>query len=632
MIWQGADTFFMWMPRIVSSSAPAVFIQKLFPGLAEEFMPPLDEGSYLFMPTTMPHASIGEALDVLRKQDMAIQAIAEVETVVGKIGRVESPLDPAPVSMIETLITYKTEYLQDPDGKPLRFRFDPGRWDLCRNREGNILTAPDGKPYLVRGRFARDGENRLIADPGGSPFRLWRPGIDPELNPGRKPWKGVQSPEDIWDLIVRAAQIPGTTSASRLQPISARIVMLQSGIRAATGVRVTGPDLRSIEKASLDIEKLIREVPAIDPATVIADRIIGKPYLEIHIDREVIAQYGVRLEDVLRVIEFAIGGKPITTTVEGRERYPVRVRYLREMRDDLESLGKVLVATPDGLQVPLMQLADITYVRGPSVIKGEDTFLVGYVLFDKRSQFSEVQAVEAVRDYLEEMKEYGGFELPTGVSYAFTGTYENQVRSEKRLMIILPVTLTLIFIILYLQFNSLSTSVLVFSGIAVAWSGGFAMIWLYSQPWFLDFTLFGKSMRHLFQIHPVHLSVAVWVGFLALFGIASDDGVVMATYLHTTFRSKRIQTLEDIRGATMEASLKRVRPCLMTTATTLLALLPVLTSTGRGSDIMLPMAIPSFGGMAFEVMTMLVVPVLFCAIKELELKRGVTDRHPGGGR
>jgi len=409
--------------------------------------------------------------------------------------------------------------------------------------------------------------------------------------------------------------------------------MLQSGIRAGMGIRVAGSDLRTIERVSMQIESLIRQVPAVHPATVIADRIIGKPYLEIGIDREVIAQYGVNVEQVLRVIEFAIGGKQITTTVEGRERYPVRVRYARELRGDLESIGRVLVATPDGLQIPLMQMADITYVRGPGVIKGENTFLVGYVLFDRQDGYSEVEAVEAIQGYLEERIESGDLVLPPGVSYAFTGTYENQVRSERRLAIILPVALAIIFVILYLQFKAVSTSALVFSGIAVAWSGGFIMLWLYGQPWFMHVTIFDTSMRDLFQVQTVNLSVAVWVGFLALFGIASDDGVVMATYLDKTFGSKRIDSMEAVRQATIEASLQRVRPCLMTTATTILALLPVLTSRGKGADIMVPMAIPSFGGMLLEVVTMLVVPVLYCAVKEFKLKQGIRDVHldvPGG--
>ena len=620
MVWRGFDGLFGWLPRLVKDAPPLTYLARQFPGLGKEFMPPLDEGAYLFMPTTMPHASIGEVLDILQKQDMAIQTIPEVEVAVGKLGRAESPLDPAPISMIETLITYKHEYLRNSNGQPLKFQFAAGKSDFFRNQAGIPVTAPDGKPYVVMGTFERDENGHLIPDPHGKPFRLWRPALDPVLNPGRKAWKGIHRPDDIWNAIIRAAYMPGTTTAARLQPISARMVMLQSGIRAAMGIRVMGPDLESIQKVSLQIEEYLREVRSISPATVVADRIIGKPYLEIHIDRQAIAQYGINLQQVLDVIEFAIGGKRITTTVEGRERYPVRVRYIRELRDNIESLRSVLVPAQNGIQIPLMQMADIIYVRGPQVIKGEDTFLVGYVLFDKIPGHAEVNVVEEARDYLKAKIDSGELTLPSGVSYSFTGTYENQLRSEKRLKIILPAALMIIFVILYLQFNSVATSSLVFSGIAVAWSGGFIMIWLYAQSWFLDFSILGVSMQALFQVHPINLSVAIWVGFLALFGIASDDGVVMATYLDRTFAEQRPGTVENIRNAAIDASMRRVRPCLMTTATTILALIPVLTSTGRGSDIMVPMAIPVFGGMVFEVVTMLVVPVLYCWIKEYKLR------------
>ena len=622
-IWQGYDSVFGWLPRLFKETTSSAYLTQKFPGIGKEFMPPLDEGSYLYMPVTMPHASIGEVLDILQRQDRAIGAIPEVETVVGKLGRVESPLDPAPVSMIETVINYASEYLVDGDGKRGRYRFQPQDVDLFRALDGRPLAAPDGKPYHVQGRYMRDETNQLIPDAAGRPFRLWRPALDPILNTGRRAWDGIRQPDDIWAEIVKAATIVGTTVAPKLQPISARIVMLQSGIRAAMGVKVYGPNLTSIEKVTRLIEKYLREVPAIDPLSVIADRIVGKPYLEIDIDRRAIAQYGIDLQQVQNVIEIAIGGKQITTTVEGRERYPVRVRYLRELRDHIDSIGEVLVPAPDGTQIPLVQLADIRYVPGPQVIKSEDTFIVGYVLFDKKPNFAETNVVEEARAFLLEKIEDGELELPQGVSFGFTGNYENQVRANQKLKMILPLALVIIFIILYLQFKSVSTSALVFSGVAVAWSGGFIMLWLYAQPWFLDFSVLGASMRDLFQVHPINLSVAVWVGFLALFGIASDDGVVMATYLEGAFSAKKALTVKEIRRTTIEASLRRVRPCLMTTATTVLALLPVLTSTGRGSDIMVPMAIPTFGGMTLEVVTMLVVPVLYCGIKELKLRSGM---------
>jgi len=615
-VWLGADSLLTWLPGGLKKSGPIAYLDEKFPGLGKEFMPPLDEGSFLFMPTTMPHASISEVLDIVSRQDRAIEAVPEVDTAVGKIGRAETALDPAPLSMIETVVNYKPEYLTDENGNPRRFKFDARKTDLCRDEQGRPVLAPDGKPYKVRGRFIRDDEHKLIPDEGGMAFRLWRPPMEPALNEGRPYWPGVRGPDDIWTAIVDAAYLPGTTSAPKLQPISARIVMLQSGIRASMGVKISGPDLDSIQTASLRIEKALRTVDSVEASTVIADRIIGKPYLEIIFDREAAAQHGIDLQQTQDVIETAIGGKLVSTTVEGRERYPIRVRYMRELRDDIEALGKVLVPAPNGTQIPLTQLAKIEYVRGPQVIKSEDTFLVSYVLFDKKPGYAEVTVVDECRARLRELIESGALVLPDGVSFSFTGSYENQERSEKKLMIILPLALSIIFVILYLQFSSARISLLVFSGIAVAWSGGFIMIWLYAQPWFLDFSVFGANMRELFQVHNINLSVAIWVGFLALFGIASDDGVVMATYLRDAFAVRNGGSVDDIRRRVIDASLQRVRPCLMTTATTVLALLPVLMSRGRGADIMVPMAIPSFGGMALEVITMLVVPVIYCAMME----------------
>ncbi|MBP7049500.1 MAG: efflux RND transporter permease subunit [Phycisphaerae bacterium] len=592
MVWLGFPRVFSFVPLGLRANRLWAAGARTFPGLGREFMPPLDEGSFLYMPTTMPHASIGEAMDVLRKQDMAFQAIPEVESAVGKIGRVESALDPAPISMIETVINYKSEYITDEAGHPIRFKCD----------EAN-------------GRFARDAHDRLIPDPAGRPFRQWR--------------DHIHSPEGIWDEIVKAAEIPGTTSAPRLQPIAARMVMLQSGMRAPMGVKVRGPDLETIESVCLQIERFLKEVPGVEPGAVVADRIVGKPYLEIEINRDAIARYGISIQQVQDVIEVAIGGKRITTTVEGRERYPVRIRYLRELRDDMEGLEKILVPGSGGVQIPLIQLADIRYVRGPQAIKSEDTFLTGYVVFDKKPGYAEVDVVEQARDHLQAKINLGALHVPQGAHYVFAGSYENQIRAQKTLAVVIPLALFIIFLILYLEFHAVSTTTLVFSGIVVAWSGGFLLIWLYGQPWFLDFNAFGVNLRTLFQVHPINLSVAIWVGFLALFGIASDDGVVMGTYLEQTFRARPTRNKQEIRDAVVAAGTRRVRPCLMTTATTILALLPVLTSTGRGSDIMVPMAIPSFGGMVIEILTMLVVPVLYCWIREIQAARSpVTTGAP----
>ena len=594
-VWLGFGTVFSGIPKAaekigigsqrVKTTTFWVKAEEAFPGLGKEFMPPLDEGSFLFMPTTMVHASIGEAMDILSKQDMALRNIPEVDTVVGKIGRAETPLDPAPISMIETVINYKPEYIIDKDGRRVKFRYDK-------------KTAG----------FIRDEFGELIPDSHGRPYRQWR--------------DDIKTPNDIWSEIVSVTAIKGTTSAPRLQPIAARIVMLQSGMRAPMGVKIKGPTLEIIEKVGLEIEGFLKEVPSVEPAAVVADRIVGKPYIEIIPDRKALARYGVPMRAFQDVVEIAIGGRKVTTTVEGRERFPVRVRYQRELRDQIETLDRILVPASDGARIPITEVAELSYVRGPQVIKSEDTFLTGYVLFDMKPGNAEVDVVEKCQGYLQAKIDSGRFVLPPGVSYTFAGNYENQIRSQKTLAVVLPLALFIIFLILYFHFKSAVTTSLVFSGILVAWSGGFLMIWFYGQPWFLDFDVFGVNMQDLFQIHPVNLSVAVWVGFLALFGIASDDGVVMATYLEQSFRNHKHDTIEHIREATVLAGKRRVRACLMTTATTILALLPILTSTGRGSDVMVPMAIPSFGGMTIEVLTMLVVPVLYCSVQEFRLKAG----------
>jgi Cu(I)/Ag(I) efflux system membrane protein CusA/SilA len=593
--WLGIERVAGWVPRTAErvgiprdktrSTTFWVRGKQAFPGLGKEFMPPLDEGSFLYMPTTMVHASIGEALDVISQQDRALRAVPEIDTVVGKIGRAETPLDPAPTSMVETVVTYKSEYITDKDGRRVNFRFDK-----------------------AAGQFVGDGQGNLIEDRGGRPFRQWR--------------DHIRGPDDIWRQIVQAAEIPGTTSAPKLQPIAARIVMLQSGMRAPMGIKIKGPDLATIEKVGLEIEQYLKELPSVEPAAVVADRIVGKPYLEIIPDRQALARYGVQMRDFQDVVEVAIGGTQVTTTVESRRRFPVRVRYQRELRDRIEALGRILVSGMGGVQIPLSQVAQVQYVRGPQMIKSEDTFLTSYVLFDMRPGNAEVDVIEQARAYLQGKIDGGEFVLSPGVSYSFAGTYESQLRAQRTLMVVLPLSLFVIFLILYFQFRSVATTLLVFSGILVAWAGGFILIWLYAQDWFLNFSVFGVYMRHLFQVHPINLSVAVWVGFLALFGIASDDGVVISTYLDQVFRSRRPDTVKGLREATVIAGRRRVRPCLMTTATTVLALLPVLTSTGRGADVMVPMAIPSFGGMVIEVLTMLTVPVLYCAVKEFKLRMG----------
>ena len=262
------------------------------------------------------------------------------------------------------------------------------------------------------------------------------------------------------------------------------------------------------------------------------------------------------------------------------------------------------------------------------VIKSEDTFLTAYVLFDKKKGFAEVDVVEQAQAFLDNKIQTGELQIPPGVSYTFAGSYENQIRAQKKLAVILPLALLIIMVILYLQFKSLLTTLLVFSSILVAWSGGFMMIWLYGQDWFLNFSMFGTNMQELFRVQQINLSVAIWVGFLALFGIATDDGVLMSTFLDESRSNFKAKDRESIRKMVIEGAERRIRPALMTSATTILALIPILTSTGRGADIMLPMAIPSFGGMSIALLTVFVVPVLYCWREEAKLSYHSRDITP----
>ncbi|MEZ4963344.1 MAG: efflux RND transporter permease subunit [Saprospiraceae bacterium] len=569
-----------------------------FPGMGKEFMPSLNEGSFLLMPTSMPHSGVEENQRVVAQLDMLLANIPEVELAVGKAGRAETALDPAPISMYENVINYKPEFLVNEEGKRETFKTD--------KKERFILVSGDtvtNGEALLRGVKPTD----LVPDPDGQYFRNWRPEI--------------KKPADIWDEIVRVTKIPGVTSAPKLQPIETRLVMLQTGMRAPMGIKVYGPDLKTIEDFGLKLEAILKEVPSVKAEAVFADRIVGKPYLHLNIDRAAAARYGLNIEDVQMFIETAIGGIAVTSTVEGRERFPVRVRYPRELRDNPESIKEMLVPTPVGAQVPLGELVEIEYVRGPQLIKSEDTFLTGYVLLDKKEGYAEVNVVEEATRFIKQRIDNGELTVPAGVSYRFSGSYENQLRAMKRLSIVIPISLITIFLLLFFQFKTVIASSIHFSGVFVAFAGGFIMLWLYGQDWFLNFSIAEVSMRELFQLHPINLSVAVWVGFIALFGIATDDGVIMGTYIHQVFEERNPQTVPEVRAAVLEAGKKRVRPAMMTAAVAIIALLPVLTSTGKGADIMVPMAIPTFGGMTIQLMTMFVVPVLQAYWREGVVKK-----------
>ncbi|MFT6746114.1 MAG: Cu(I)/Ag(I) efflux system membrane protein CusA/SilA, partial [Glaciecola sp.] len=528
----------------------------VFLNTGKEFMPALNEGSFLLMPSTMPHTGVQENQRILQNLDANLKAIPEVKGVLGKMGRVNSALDPAPISMFENVVLYHPEYSENENG------------DRIRN---------------------------------------WR--------------EHIKSPDDIWKEIIKVAKYPGMTSSPKLQPIETRLVMLQTGMRAPMGIKMLGPDLATIESFGFQLEKVLREVEGVKAEAVFADRMVGKPYLIVDIDRQKIARYGLSIGTVQMHLKTAIGGTILGQTVEGRERYSIKVRYPRELRNSPDKLKDVLITAENGVQIPLGDLAEIKYQQGPQVIKSENSFLIGYVLFDKQGQISEVEVVENAQKAIDDAVKSGQVVVPNGVSYSFTGTYENQVRAFKKLLLVSLLALVVIFLVLYLQFKSVGTSLMVFAGILVAFSGGFMMMGLYGTDWFMNIDLLGQNLRDVFQIDTIYLSVAVGVGFIALFGIATDDGVVMATYLQQQFKVNKHDTVQEVKNTVVQAGMKRIRPCLMTTATTLLALLPILTSGSRGADIMIPMAIPIFGGMTVAIITLFVVPVLYAVKEELNTKR-----------
>ena len=500
-----------------------------FTGLKTDDWIALDEGSWFYMPVLYPAASFSQAMQVLQTQDTLIRQIPEVEDVLGKIGRAESALDPAPAAMIETYVMLK-------------------------------------------------------------PKSEWRPGM---------------TVRKIWDEVTRVATLPGVTPASPLQPIEGRVVMLQSGIKAPMAIRIYGDNLTDLAKASWDVASLLKEIPEVDSSTVNPDIVLGKPYVEFTVDREQAARYEMSTAMVNQIIETAIGGVNLTTTVEGRERYPIRVRYQRLLRERIEDLARLPVVTPTGEVVPLSQLAQMERTWGPGVISSENARLVAHVSFSPSGVVGDLETVDAVMTFLRRAQKDQILQLPTGYELEPVGSFQNQIEANLRLMWVVPLVILVNLFIIYLQFRNVPLTLTVFLGIPVAFSGGMILLGLME----------------------VEMNTAVWVGFIALFGIAVDDGVVMATYLNQVFTRKALRTIQDIREATVEAGLKRIRPCLMTTVTTIVALIPVLVSTGRGADVARAMALPVFGGMLAEFVTLFIVPVVFCGYKELKMRLGLPDPH-----
>ena len=540
-------------------------LEQTFPGIGREFMPPLDEGSLLYMPSILPSASLTLAEEVIKRQDIAIRTVPEVRDVVGKVGRAESSLDPAPISMIETIVTLKPEDDWRTVSQP-RWHSDHAWLNWCRPAMRTIWP-----------------EERHITK------------------------------AEILEELNQKAAIPGVLP-TWLQPIQTRLVMLQTGFRAMMGVKVYGSDLKEIERVCLQMEQLLKKVPgAVD---VVADRLVGKPYLEYEIDREAAARYGVSIRDIQDVIEIAIGGERLTTTVEGRERYPIRVRYPRELRERFDDLEHILVPTSTGAHIPIAQVARLTFSVGPQEIKSENGLLVGYVTLNTRDR-DEISVVEDAERLLQSERNRSdelviagkhaeaSLIVPPGYYWTWSGQFENQQRAMERLSLLVPLVLLAMVFSLYFSFNKWWLVFLVFLDIAVSVSGGFIGLYFYGA----------------------NLSVAVWVGFIALIGVSDDDSVVMLTYLEDLFREKPPHTREDVRNLVVEAGLKRIRPCLMTSVTTILGLAPIFLHPGRGSDVMQPMAIPSVGGMSVALITLFVIPCCYCLVKEWQLKRSILLAH-----
>ncbi len=494
----------------------------IFQKLGSEFMPPLNEGTILYMPTTLPGVSITEAGKILQLQDRILKQFPEVESVFGKVGRATTSTDPAPISMIETIINLKPE-------------------------------------------------------------EEWRPDM-------------------TWDKLIQEMdkamrQIPGVTNAWTM-PIKARIDMLSTGIRTPIGIKIFGPDLGMIQKIGEQLEEILTPIPG--TRSIYAERVTGGYFLDITPKRDEIARYGLRVEDVLHIVETAIGGMNIDITIEGRERYPINVRYGRVFREDIDKLKRVLVPTPVGAQVPLGQLADIKKIMGPPSIKDENGSLVGYVYVDVVDR--------DIGSYVDEAKKIVAekLDLPTGYYLSWTGQYEYMMRIKERLRVVIPITLILITILLYMNFRNATETFIVLLSVPFALVGSFWLLYLLKY----------------------NLSIAVWVGVIALAGVAAETGVVMIVYLDEAYERFRkmgkLKTKTDLMNAILDGAVMRVRPKIMTVATTMIGLMPLLWSHGTGADVMRRIAAPMIGGLTSStILTLIVIPSIYMIWKSFQLRKTI---------
>ena len=487
--------------------------------LGSEFMPPLNEGTILYMPTTLPGISITEATRILRLQDQMLKEFPEVERVFGKIGEAKTATDPAPLNMGETVITLKPKE----------------RW-----REGMTWE-------------------KLIAE---MDQKLKFPGI-----------------ANIWWM-----------------PIQTRTEMLATGIRSNVGIKILGPDLQKINEIGEQIEGVLAQIK--ETRSSFFERVTGGYYLDFKIDRSAAARYGLRVDDIQEIIETAIGGKNISQTVEGRERYPINVRYAREFRDDIEKLKRVLVPTPSGAQIPMAQLAQIEYAEGPSMVKDESAQLAGIVFVDTARSDLGGYVKEAQQLVSEKVK------LPPGYTLIWAGQHEYLLRAREHLKVVLPLTFFIIFLLLYLNTGSAVKTMIVF--LAVPFSAVGAVLFLY---------LLGYNM-----------SIGVWVGLIALMGLDAETGVFMLLYLDLAYEERRAKGLMrnafDLKEAIIEGAVHRLRPKVMTVSVMFLGLVPIMWSTGAGSDLMRRIAAPMIGGIFTSfIMELLVYPVIYELWREQGLRK-----------
>ncbi|MEE9393905.1 MAG: efflux RND transporter permease subunit [Planctomycetota bacterium] len=544
----------------------ATWFSERFPGLGQEFMPPLDEGSLLYMPSLLPQASLSQALEVMKRQNAMMETVPEVMKVVGKLGRAETALDPAPISMIETVVILK-------------------------------------------------------------PKSEWRPNV---------------FKRDIVAELLRKTHVPGVLEGAGawLQPIETRVIMLNSGLRAPMAIQLigqprdkegrsldAGDSIEVLEAAARQVRDVLKTVPGVAGPNV--ENLGGKPYLEIKVDRIKAGHWGLSVADVQNAVKLAIGGAQIDQTVEGRERYGIRVAWARERRDDLESIRRLRVRSSAGREVFLEQVADISFARGPAAIKTEDGRVRLHVTFaaagaDEATVMN--NALDRIEAWRRKITARGEADpIPAGVDLRSAGRFESAQRARDRFMILIPICLAIIFFLLYLQFRSWGVSLLVLSALPTCIAGGLIMLAVY--PGLRDF-LFSIGVWDEPSSGPIYITVAVIVGFIALAGIATDDGVVVATYLEQSFKKSKPTNISEVREAVVQAGLRRIRPCLMTTMTTIIALYPILASTGRGSDVAQPMALPAVGGMFAELLSLFIVPVMYCWYRERGLKRPSQNPNP----